>query len=89
MVRINFIEKMLLFMGVIITLLLQSCTATNYQFGDITKRIDNLSMNYCTATNPETRAMLKFTLNSLGVNIGIDYCTAYGLKTIVVGGDNG
>ena len=89
MVKISFFEKMLIAISMILTvLIMQGCATTNYEFGDISKRIDKASMNYCTATNPETRAMLKLTLNSMGVNIGVDFCTAYGLKTIVLGGTN-
>ena len=81
---INFIVSA--FIVLLIVLVMSGCATTDYQFGDVTKKIDNVGYGYCNETNPETRAMLKMTLNSLGVNIGIDFCTAYGLKTIALGG---
>ena len=75
MVKAIFLTMALLFSG---------CKST-YQFGDISKRINNISYNYCNEDNPEARAMLKMTLNSMGVNIGFDYCTAYTVKTILIG----
>ncbi len=86
MVKTTFIEKILSFVLVIIAVLVMQGCASNYQFGDVTRKVNNLSNNYCTATTPEMKAALKVTLNSLGVHIGVDYCTAYTITNVVVGG---
>lgn len=67
--------------------LLVSGCAGGYQVGDVSKKLNNISRNYCNEANPETRAMLKAILTSQGVSIGVDYCTAYGLTTIVLSGE--
>jgi len=87
---ISFFEKVVITALLIISVLvMQGCETNNYQFGDITKRIDTTANNYCTETNAETKLMLKATLNSLGVSVGFDFCTAYGVKTILIGGGSG
>ncbi|GHE87515.1 hypothetical protein [Thalassotalea profundi] len=89
---LSFIEKIIIFVSLVLVVLInQGCSSNGdnkqgYQVGDISKRLVNAPENYCKATNPETRAMLKAMLNSQGVTIGVDFCTAYGLSTIVLGG---
>ena len=76
MVNLSFFEKIMgLIFALIAVLIMQGCSS-NYQVGDISKR-------YCTTTNQEARVMLKAVLNANGVNIGVDYCTAYTIIEVV------
>lgn len=60
---------------------LTSCAALDgYQFGD-------LSTRYCGCTSPEVRATLKVLLETGGISIGVDYCSAKGLVDVLAGVD--
>jgi len=61
----------------LLSLLLVSGCATNYQVGDVSRA-------YCQSTNTEFRAMFKATLNSQGVKVGVDYCLIHGFVDAVV-----
>jgi len=61
----------------LLSLLLISGCATNYQVGDVSRA-------YCQSTNTEFRTMIKATLNSQGVNVGVDYCVIHGFVDAVV-----
>lgn len=46
--------------------------ASDYELGDY-------SQAYCDSTDPEFRAQIKVILDTNGVRLGVDYCSAYGL----------
>lgn len=50
---------------------LTACSS-NYQFGDVSRA-------YCASTSPDFRLELKHQLNERGVQVGVDYCSAFGL----------
>ena len=62
--------------AILFVLLLASCSST-YEFGDLSK-------NYCQSTSPELRVIIKDQLNLVGVDIGVDFCTARGLADAMI-----
>lgn len=76
MVKMNFIEKLMLIIALAITVLASAGCAGNYQLGDISKR-------YCQEENKEARIALKAILTAQGIEITPDYCL---VRAVVVGG---
>ena len=57
---------------VLLTGCLLAACSSNYQFGDVSRA-------YCASTSPDFRLELKHQLNERGVQVGVDYCSAFGL----------
>ncbi|WP_286269518.1 hypothetical protein [Thalassotalea hakodatensis] len=60
---------------VFMAMLMIGCSS-NYQVGDISRA-------YCQSENLEFRAMVKATLTSQGIKVGVDYCTIHGFVDVV------
>jgi len=76
MVKTTFIEKIVIFVLLVISLLIMG-GCTSYRFGDVSKA-------YCYSTNEEFRAGIKATLTEKGVNIGLDYCASVGFVDALI-----
>ncbi|MBO9490741.1 hypothetical protein J7384_10250 [Endozoicomonas sp. G2_1] len=58
-------------LAIMLALGMTACSS-NYQFGDVSRA-------YCASTSPDFRLELKHQLNEQGVQVGVDYCSAFGL----------
>ena len=59
------------------TLTLAGCVSTDYQFGDLSK-------NYCAATTPQGRALVKSSLIAVGIDVPVNYCATLGLVDMLI-----
>jgi hypothetical protein len=67
---------------ILFLLVLGGCSS-NYQLGDISK---SFSTSYCHSTDLEFRNIIKAKLDHKGFNIGVGYCSMYGLVDARGGG---
>lgn len=57
-------------------MIISGCSNTNYQFGDISKKVSSITDSYCSTENIEIKALLKVTLTNYGVKVDTGYCLA-------------